>query len=249
MDDAQEPAGTAPRSLRHRWAAGVLVALAVLALIVFVPGPVFRVMHSNAAQKLVDEVASGRAELLAKQDEFRSPLEGLGEPVRSWSQVSCWLSPRYSDGDGEQDVVMFYWQQCSLDAYEVFALPPDAGDAAEVAFRLGGKTAGTPTCSEILFDVLTPDYGASRASEYAAALWWVDSQGEPPADQPDWCTVPSPGASNTTRVVRDLDGPMNADAYIVYQVRSPVTGVDVGCEHRLPWIFSCASEPEGFPVF
>ncbi|TYL51529.1 hypothetical protein FXB39_09675 [Nocardioides sp. BGMRC 2183] len=232
----------------RRWVTrGVVVAVA-LGLVVFVPGPVFRAIHSHAAGELVDDVATGRTELLAKQDEFRAPLAGLGDPARSWTQVSCWLSPRYSDGDGEQDVVMFYWQECSLLAYEVYALPADAGDASEVAEGLGGSTAGDPTCSEILFDVLTPDYGASRPSEYAAALWWVDPHGEPMAGHPDSCAVPSPDDSDAARVTRDVDEPTTAEAYVVYQVRSPIEAVDVGCDRRLVWIFSCVAEPEGFPM-
>lgn len=204
--------------------------------------------HFDAARQLVDEVATGREEVLAKQDEFRSPLVDLAAPVRSWTQVSCWLSPRYSDGDGEQDLVMCHWQQCSLVAYEVYALSPEAGGVADVAELLGGDTVGSPTCAEALFDVLTPDYGASRPSEYATELWWVNPSGEPPADQPNRCAVPAPDAPDAAHVVRGVDGPMTAETYVVYQVRSPVSAVDVGCERRLPWNFSCAAEPQGFPV-
>ena len=242
-------AAAGSRSPLRRWTTRVLVVLVALALIVLVPGPVFRIVHSNAARQLVDEVATGREELLAKQDEFRSPLVGLGDPVRSWTQASCWLSPRYSDGDGEQGLVMFYWQECSLVAYEVYALPPDLGGAADVVGLLGGHIADAdPGCSRTLFDVLTPDYGASPRSEYATALWWVNPGGEPPADQPDRCAVPAPDAPGAARVTGGVDGPMTAETYVVYQVRSPSSAVGVGCERRLPWIFSCTAEPEGFPV-
>lgn len=217
---------------------------------IFVPPPVFRAIHTHGAQQLVDELATGRAELLAAQDEFRSPVQRLGAPIRSWTQVSCWLSPRFSDGDGEQDVVMFYWQQCALMAYEIYPVPAESSGASEVAEILGGHISGNaPSCSAILFDVLSPDYGASRADEYGPALWWSDPRGEPPADQPDRCTLPDPDGRNAAHVVRDLDGSAAAGPYVVYQVRSPTGSVDVGCERRLPWIFSCAAEPDGFPVF
>lgn len=232
-------------SLR-RWMLGILVALALIA---FVPGQVFRIIHVDNARQLVADISTGRAELLAKQDEFRSPIMSLGTAIRAWTQVSCWLSPRYSDGDGEQDVVMFYWQECSLMAYEIYALPPPAGDAAHVAERLSGHIVGAPTCAEILFDVLTPDYGASRPSEYATALWWVNPAGEPPADQPDRCALPRPGDSDNAHLESTADGPMIAKTYVVYQVRSPVRTVDVGCERRLSWLAPCAGEPPGFPVF
>ncbi|GAB3754200.1 hypothetical protein GCM10028864_33700 [Microlunatus parietis] len=225
----------------------MIIVVVASALVMIIPGPIFRAVHSSAARKLVDEVATGRPELLAKQDEFRSPLADLGVPARTWTQVSCWLSPRYSDGDGEQDVVMFYRQQCSLVAYEIYP-SPGAGGAEVVAAQLGGNTAGTPTCSEILFDVLMPDYGASRPSEYAAALWWVDPGGEPPVDQPDRCAVPTPDDPGAARVTPGVDRPVTAETFVVYQVRSPVNSVDVGCERRLPWIFACAAEPPGFPV-
>ncbi|ASO21774.1 hypothetical protein AHOG_20785 [Actinoalloteichus hoggarensis] len=226
----------------------MLSVLVVLALIVFVPGPVFRLIHFDNARQLVDEVSTGRAELLSMQDEFRSPIASLGSPARSWTQVSCRLSPRYSDGDGEQGVVMFYRQGCSLVAYEIYALPPDAGGAADVAEILGGRFAGTPACFRILFDVLTPDYGASASSEYATALWWTDPHGEPPAEQPDRCALPTPDDPGAAHVERGVEGPMTAETYVVYQVRSPVSAVDVGCERRLSWLAPCRGEPQGFPA-
>lgn len=251
MDNEREPVGAATLSWSplRRWATSVLAVLVALVLIVLVPGPVFRVIHSNAARQLVADVATGRAELLAKQDEFRSPLVGLGAPVRSWTQPSCWLTPRYSDGDGEQGVVMFYWQECSLVAYEVYALSPEAGRAADTVELLGGHLTDTPSCSEVLFDVLAPDFGASRRTEYATALRWVNLGGKPPADQPDRCTVPVPDRTEAAHVVEGVDGPMTAKTYVVYEVSSPVSAVDVGCERRLPRFFTCAAEPQGFPVF
>lgn len=117
-----------------------------------------------------------------------------------------------------------------------------------MAQRLGGHTAGAPTCSEILFDVLTPDYGASRSSEYATALRWIDPDGEPSADQPDRCAVPTPDEPGSTHVRRDADGPMVAENYVVFRVRSPVKPVDVGCERALSWFGPCRGERQGFPV-
>lgn len=241
-------AGTSrPMTARQRMAIAI-AALVVLALVVFVPGPVFRVIHTEDAHRLVDEQAQMRAQLARVQDRVRAPLEGIGEPARSWTQVSCWLSERYSDGDGEQDVVMFYWQQCSLVGYELYPLPPEIDTGARAASLFGGSTAGDPTCAEILFDVLTPDYGASNADEYAASLWWIDPGGDPPADQPDRCRLPEPGGSDAARVASDVDEPLTASSYLLYTVSSPVRMVDVGCDHRWPWILSCAGEPEGFPA-
>ncbi|MFC7625147.1 hypothetical protein [Microlunatus sp. GCM10028923] len=248
LGEAQELSAEERPSPLRRWTIRVLVVLVALALVMIVPGPVFRAVHADAARKLVDQVATGRPELLAKQDEFRSPLADLGAPVRSWTQVSCWLSPRYSDGDGEQDVVMFYWQRCSLLAYEIYPSPSGASGAEDVADLLGGDTAGSPSCSEILHDVLTPDYGAGRPAEYGTALWWVNPDGDPPAEHPDSCAVPTPDDPAAARVTPGVGGPMAAETYVVYRVSSPESSVDVGCERRLPWVLSCAGEPPGFPV-
>ncbi|MDO3338913.1 hypothetical protein ABFW00_12370 [Mycobacteroides abscessus] len=252
MGDGQEPADVeataVPWSPRRRRTFGVLSGVVVLALLVFVPGPVSGILKANNARQLVDDVSTGRAKLLAKQDEFRPPLASLGNPARSWTQVSCWMSPRYSDGDGEQDVVMFYWQQCALLAYEIYALPPDAGDAAQVAQRLRGHSAGEPSCAEPLFDVLTPDVGASRIDEFATGLWWMNPEGVPPSHQPDRCTMPTPDDPDTAHTQIGIDARLGADAYVVYQVRSPVSMVDVGCDRRLSWLAPCRGEPEGFPT-
>ncbi|MFI6346406.1 hypothetical protein [Streptomyces sp. NPDC050560] len=249
MDEIREAshATTAAWSSGRRWTVGVVTAVVLLGLAVFVPGPIFRAVHMHSAHKLVDEVATGRAELLATQDEIRSPIERLGTPVRSWSEVSCWLAPRYSDGDGEQGLVMFYRQECALVAYEIYALSPDAGDAAQVAARLRGHVSDNPTCGEPILGTLTPDFGASRVDEYDAELWWIDPDATAPADQPERCTLPKPGDADTARVETGVDEPLAADAYILFQVRSPIQSVDVGCERWFAWLGSCMGKPHGLP--
>ncbi|MCR8944040.1 hypothetical protein NW249_18100 [Streptomyces sp. OUCMDZ-4982] len=237
-----------PWSRRRRWTVGVIAALVVLGLVVFVPGPLFRADHLRSAHELVDEVAAGRAELLAEQSEIRSPIENLGTPIRAWDEVSCWLEPRTSDGDGEQGVVVFYWQACALTAYEIYALPPDAGDVTQVAASLRGHVRNDPTCAEPIFDALTPDFGDSRDDEYAAALWWFDPDGTPPDYQPERCTLPSPGDTGTAYLATSVDEPLaDGGDYIVFEVRSPIQSVDVGCERWFAWLGTCTDEPEGFP--
>lgn len=231
-----------------RWATGAVAVLVLLALAVIVPGLVSSgADHRRSAHQLVDEVAAGRAELLAKQDEIRSPIKSLGVPVRAWSAVSCWITPRHSDGDGERDVVVFYWQRCALVAYEIYPLPTDAGDIAEVAADLGGSTRGDASCADTIYDVLTPELGASSADEYAAELRWVDPDGAAPADEPEHCALPAPDDADTAHIEMSTDEPLVADAYLLYQVTSPVRSVDVSCDHGSAWSGSCTGEPEGFP--
>lgn len=254
MDDAREPgeAAAAPWSARRRWTVGALSTLGilvVLALVAFVPGPIFRIIQTNSAHQLVADVAAGREELLAEQDEIRAPLADLGEPVRAWTQVSCWLAPRYSDGDGEQNMIMFYWQECALVSSEIYPVPPELRDGTDVAFRLGSRAAGEGTCDVTLYGVLTPDVAASTADEYATELRWVDPESDPPSDQPFRCDLPTPDDPEAAHVTIDVDEPMTADSYVVYQVRSPIGQADVGCERALTWLAPCAGEPDGFPAF
>lgn len=237
-----------PWSPLRRWTLGALSAVIILALIAFVPGPILRNLDIKNAHQLVDEVATGRAELLAKQNEIHSPLTNLGDPVRSWTQVSCWLQPRYSDGDGEQDIIMFYWQECALVAYEIYPLPTDVGSAAEAAASLGGRTLGVTTCNETLYEVLSPEVFDSGTDEYATFLQWMNPEGEPPPDQPERCTLPTPDDPDTAHVNSDIDEPLTANSYVVYEVRSPVSATDVGCEQPITWMGPCTGEPKGFPT-
>lgn len=244
----QATTGTRVRRPWRRRAAAVAILAVVLLLVAVMTGQVFRMIHANDARGLVEKVAGERAAVLAMADEVRGPLAGLGDPARSWSQVECWTVPRYSDGDGAR-VVMRYQQECMAAAYDVYPLAPDAGGPADVARRLGGKIAdGELTCDETLFDVLTPDVGANRPSEYGTALWWVEPGGGPSADGSDSCRLPEPGDPRTARAEITADGPLSADAYVVFVTMSPISAVDVGCDRRLPWLVLCAGEPEGFPV-
>lgn len=223
--------------------------LVLLGLIAFAPGPILRIIHTNSAHALVDGLPAERETLLAKQDEFRAPLAQLGDPVRSWTDVGCTLAPRYSDGDGEQDVVMFYWQQCTLQATEIYPVPDELTDGASVAAWLGGHTAGDPTCGELMFDVLTPDVGVGGPDDYTASLWWVDPDGTAPEDQPDRCDLSTPGGPRTAHTTIDVDEPMTAGSYLVYSVQSPVAVARVGCDNAMgTWLGGCVGEPDGFPV-
>lgn len=239
---------SAPWSPRRRRFVGAVSVFALLAVIALAPDPILRVINTNNAHRLVDELAQEQAGLLSRQSQIRGPIRGLGAPARSWTEVSCWLTPRYSDGDGEQDLIMFYWQECALVAYEIYPLAPGAGDAAEVAARLGGHTAGTPTCAETLFDVLSPDIGAGGKDDYATSLWWTTPSGDPPAHQPTRCALPSPEDPDSTLVSMGVDKPLTADAYVVYRVRSPVRATEAGCRHAFTWLAPCTGKPDGFPV-
>lgn len=251
MDETTEP-GTqeaAPWSPRRRFLTGTIVVLVLVGLIAFAPGPILRIIHTNSAHQLVDSLPAERDALLAKQDEFRAPLEQLGDPVRSWTEVACSLAPRYSDGDGEQDVVMFYWQQCWLQATELYPVPDELTDGASVAAWLGGHTAGDSTCGQLLFDVLTPDAGAVGPTEFTPVLWWIDPDGTPPEDEPDRCALATPGAPNTAHTTVDVDGPMTAGSYLVYTVRTPFAATGVGCDDAMgTWLGGCVGEPDGFPA-
>ncbi|QMU98205.1 hypothetical protein FVO59_14170 [Microbacterium esteraromaticum] len=251
MDETQEPGAqeAEPWSPRRRWLAGIIVVLVLIGLFAFAPGPILRIIHTNSAHELVDRLPAERDMLLAKQDEFRAPLKKLDDPVRSWTEVGCSLVPRYSDGDGEQDVVMFYWQQCWLQAMELYPVPEGLTDGASVAAWLGGHTAGDPTCGELLFDVLTPEAGAVGPHEYTPVLWWVDPDGTPPEDEPDRCALAAPGGPHTAHVTVDVDEPMTAESYLVYTVRTPFAATRVGCDNAMSsWLGGCVGEPDGFPV-
>lgn len=221
----------------------------MLALIVLVPGPVVRTLHTKAARGLVEEIASGREELLAGQEEFRAPLEVLGDPVQSWTTVSCTLAPRYSDGDGESDIVMSYRQRCALVATEIYPTPPGAGDIEQVSRLLGARVVREPTCSQSLHDVLPGDGRASNPRAYSASLWWVDPDGVPPDRFPDSCALPTPDSSDPDVLVRGIDGPAPAGPVVAFSVRSPSDSVGVGCERGLSRIYRCEGKPEGFPVY
>jgi hypothetical protein len=238
-----------PWSPRRRWLTGTFAVLVLVGLVAFAPGPVLRIIHTNNAHQLVDALPAEREGLLAMQNEFRAPLQQLGSPVRAWTEVACSLAPRYSDGDGEQDVVMFYWQQCSLQATELYAVPDEFEDGASVAAWLGGNTANNPTCGMIVFDVLSPDAGAVGLDEYAPGLWWVDPAGTPPEDQPDRCELAAPAGSDTAHTTVYVDEPLTAGSYLVYTVRTPVAVTRVGCDNAMSsWLGGCVGEPDGFPV-
>ncbi|WP_324011515.1 hypothetical protein [Microbacterium sp. JZ37] len=251
MEEPTEPdtPETEPWSPRRRRLTGTLLVLILVGLVAFAPGPILRIIHTNNAHQLVDSLPAERDTLLAKREEFRAPLEQLGAPVRSWTEVACSLAPQYSDGDGEQDIVMFYAQQCSLRSIELYPVPDELTDGASVAAWLGGHTAGDPTCSELIFDVLTPDAGAVGPDAYTPDLWWIDPDGAPPEDEPDRCMLAAPGGPRTAHTTVDVDEPLTASSYLVYTVWAPVTATDVGCDYAMSsWLGGCVGEPHGFPV-
>ncbi len=241
--DVSEGSRTSPRRLLA-WTVGVTAALA---LFVYVPGPVATVLHKRDAAQLVDQVADQRTAALQRAETARSALAPLGSPVRSWSSVNCEVRPRYSDGDGEQGVVVRYQQACEPMVREIYALPSGRSTVADAAALLKGRLSESErTCDEPIYDVLDLRLGEIDADGYAMALRWVGRQGKSSHGDVS-CALPVPNDDGATRVEMIVDEPLTADAYVVFSVFGETVLSNIGCERSVGWLGSCTDPPEGAP--
>ena len=246
VSDGADHSGGSARSSRG-WAAGALVIAALLALVVFAPGWALRAYQKHQADELIDRVDGQRADVLERAEQAGAVLEVLGAPVRSWSEIGCSLRPRYSDGDGEQDVVVLYYQACVPVAVEVYALPAEHRTLKQAAALLQGRVGHwTPTCNEPLLDVLELGFGEIDESGYSMDLRWIEPSSDE-ASRADDCLLPAPGEGDTVRTRRVADGQLTAQTYVVLIVRGGGGEVRVGCERQVGWIGSCTDTPEGAP--
>lgn len=251
VDEATAADGTVdwPRRSKRPRRPVVVTSLAVVAalglLLTFVPGWAFSTYHKHAAGELVERTQHRLPDVLAVTARARADLTPLGAPVRSWSEVSCSLDPRYSDGDGERDVVMFYYQVCTPAVFEIYALPADHDSLEQTAALLHGRLdSGEHDCDEPILDVV--DEGQVDADD-RIELEWVQPAANPSAAGDTGCSLPDPGADDVARVTKTTDRPLSADSYVVLSVFGGSDQVSVGCRRNVRWLGSCTAPPKGAP--
>lgn len=241
-----EPVEAKAARLGRRIAIRAVAVVVACGLLVFAPGPVLTALHKREAAQLIDRVDDRRAEVLARHREARRVLAELGDPVQSWSQISCRLQPRYSDGDGEHDTVVFYYQSCAPLVREIYALPPRYRSLKKASALLGGRLGRwEPDCYEPILDVAELRLGQVDSEGFSMALDWVDPTGS--AADGTACLLPSPESSNATRVELVADGALTKTAHVVFTVFGEAEMVDIGCRRNVGWIGVCTGAPKGAP--
>lgn len=245
-DPEASAGGEKPERSGRRIAAWAVAIAVALGLFVFAPGPVLTVLHKREAAQLVDRVDERRTEVLERAEEGRAALAPLGAPVRSWSEVRCALRPRYSDGDGEQNVVVFYYQSCAPVVREIYALPQRHRSLKKASALLNGRTGHwKPDCYEPILDVIDLRMGQVDADGFSMALDWIDLAGS--AADGSGCQLPSPEAETATRIQMSADGPLTESTYVVFTVFGEAEMVDIGCRRNVGWIGVCTAVPKDAP--
>lgn len=194
------------------------------------------------AREVVETAADRRAEVVAVRDATRPELAFLGEPVASFSHVSCGI------GSVEGGwIVQHYEQECVLSAVDAYTA--DGLGADDLAARLGGRTQTLPGDCRV---VVGADRALRRVRTEAAHLRIGVELVEVRHDAEEWerCEAPVDAAtvgpfSRVALVDRTAEPTAEATRYVEVAVRLELDPVSLGCS---PWGLIFCDEPVDEPV-